>query len=52
MDPIVDAEKESQAVVDKFFQQAKEIAEAGSDRKERNTKLEIYKDRTKNYNII
>jgi predicted adenine nucleotide alpha hydrolase (AANH) superfamily ATPase len=47
-DPIVDAEEESQDVVDEFFQQAKEIAEAGKDVKERKKKLEIYKDRRKN----
>ena len=47
-DPIVDAEEESQSVVDEFFKQANEIAEAGSDIKERKKKLEIYKDRRKN----
>ena len=42
-----DAEEESQAVVDEFFQQANLIAEAGRDVKERKQKLEIYKDRRK-----
>merc|ERR1712166_1654307 len=47
-DPIEDAQEESQDVVDEFFTQAKEIAEAGSDRVERKKKLDVYKDRRKN----
>jgi len=48
MDPIEDAKEESQDVVDEFFSQAQEIAEAGSDRAERKKVLEVYKDRRKN----
>eukprot|EP00542_Grammatophora_oceanica_P013236 CAMPEP_0194038172 /NCGR_PEP_ID=MMETSP0009_2-20130614/10435_1 /TAXON_ID=210454 /ORGANISM="Grammatophora oceanica, Strain CCMP 410" /LENGTH=193 /DNA_ID=CAMNT_0038680589 /DNA_START=102 /DNA_END=683 /DNA_ORIENTATION=+ len=46
-DPLVDAAEESQQVVDEFFAQAKEIAEAGRNRKERKKKLAMYKDRRK-----
>jgi len=46
-DPIVDAQEESQDVVDEFFAQANEIAEAGSNRKERKKRLEVYKSRRK-----
>jgi hypothetical protein len=46
-DPIVDAQEESQSVVDEFFAQAKEIAEAGQDRIERKKRLEVYKERRK-----
>lgn len=45
---IEDAEEESQAVVDEFFAQANEIAEAGKDRTERKKRLEVYKARRKN----
>jgi predicted adenine nucleotide alpha hydrolase (AANH) superfamily ATPase len=47
-DPIADAAEEAQDVVDEFFAQAKEIAEAGNDIHERKKKLVIYKDRRKN----
>ena len=47
-DPVLDANEESQLVVDEFFAQAKEIAEAGLDRVERKKRLEIYKERRKN----
>ena len=43
----VDAQEESQEVVDEFFQQANMIAEAGKDLKQRKQKLAIYKDRRK-----
>ena len=46
-DPVVDAQEESQEVVDEFFQQANMIAEAGKDLKQRKQKLAIYKDRRK-----
>jgi len=46
-DPIKDAEEEAQDVVDEFFAQAKEIAQAGRDLKERKKKLSVYKDRRK-----
>lgn len=47
-DPLVDAQEESQHVVDEFFAQANEIAAAGTDREERKKKLEVYKERRKN----
>ena len=47
-DALVDAEEESQAVVDEFFSQAKEIAQAGSDVIERKKRMAVYKDRRKN----
>jgi len=47
-DPLVDAAEESQDVVDEFFAQANEIAEAGRDVKERKKRLSVYKDRRKN----
>ena len=47
-DPIQDAEEESQEVVDEFFKQANEVAEAGRDIAERKKRLEIYKSRRKN----
>lgn len=47
-DPLVDAQEESQHVVDEFFAQANEIAEAGTDREERKKKLQVYKERRKN----
>jgi predicted adenine nucleotide alpha hydrolase (AANH) superfamily ATPase len=47
-DPVADAAEEAQDVVDEFFAQAKEIAEAGTDIHERKKKLVIYKDRRKN----
>jgi len=47
-DPLVDAAEESQEVVDEFFAQANEIAEAGSDRQERKKMLEMYQERRKN----
>ena len=47
-DPIVDAQEESQEVVDEFFAQANEIAEAGKDLKERKKRLTVYEDRRKN----
>jgi len=47
-DPLVDASEESQDVVDEFFAQANEIAEAGNNVQERKKKLQIYKDRRKN----
>ncbi len=47
-DPIVDAQEESQEVVDEFFEQAVLVAEAGSDRNERKRTLQLYKDRRKN----
>jgi len=46
-DLIKDAEEEAQDVVDEFFAQAKEIAQAGRDLKERKKKLSVYKDRRK-----
>lgn len=45
---IEDAEEENQDVVDEFFAQAEEIAQAGNDRTERKKRLEVYKDRRKN----
>ena len=47
-DPFADAEEESQEVVDEFFAQAQEVAEAGKDRTERKKRLEVYKNRRKN----
>jgi predicted adenine nucleotide alpha hydrolase (AANH) superfamily ATPase len=47
-DPIVDAQEESQHVVDEFFAQANELASAGEDRTERKKRLELYKTRRKN----
>lgn len=47
-DPLVDAQEESQHVVDEFFAQANEIATAGKDREERKKKLLVYKERRKN----
>jgi epoxyqueuosine reductase len=47
-DPLVDAQEESQTVVDEFFAQAKELAKAGEDREERKKRLEVYKERRKN----
>jgi epoxyqueuosine reductase len=47
-DPLVDATEESQDVVDEFFSQAKEIAEAGNDVVERRKRLDIYRERRKN----
>lgn len=47
-DPLKDAQEESQEVVDEFFAQASEIAEAGKDVKERKKRLEVYKNRRKN----
>ncbi|KAL3940036.1 MAG: hypothetical protein SGBAC_005339 [Bacillariaceae sp.] len=44
---IEDAEEENQDVVDEFFAQAQEIAQAGTDRVERKKRLETYKDRRK-----
>jgi len=46
-DPVVDAQEESQDVVDEFFAQAKDIAEAGNDRVERKKKQQVYKSRRK-----
>lgn len=47
-DPLVDAQEESQQVVDEFFQQATEVAAAGRDTAERKRRLEVYKNRRKN----
>jgi len=47
-DPLVDAQEESQDVVDEFFAQANEIASAGTDRDERKKRLQVYKERRKN----
>ena len=47
-DALADAEEENQDVVDEFFAQAEEIAQAGNDRAERKKRLEVYKDRRKN----
>jgi predicted adenine nucleotide alpha hydrolase (AANH) superfamily ATPase len=47
-DAMVDAEEESQDVVDEFFKEATEIAKAGRDIAERKKKLEVYKNRRKN----
>mmetsp|Transcript_24009 Transcript_24009/g.58689 ORF Transcript_24009/g.58689 Transcript_24009/m.58689 type:complete len:162 (-) Transcript_24009:274-759(-) len=44
---IEDAEEENQDVVDEFFAQAQEIAQAGTNRVERKKKLEVYTDRRK-----
>eukprot|EP00526_Cylindrotheca_closterium_P028457 CAMPEP_0113604182 /NCGR_PEP_ID=MMETSP0017_2-20120614/1664_1 /TAXON_ID=2856 /ORGANISM="Cylindrotheca closterium" /LENGTH=85 /DNA_ID=CAMNT_0000512601 /DNA_START=176 /DNA_END=434 /DNA_ORIENTATION=- /assembly_acc=CAM_ASM_000147 len=44
---VEDAEEENQDVVDEFFAQAQEIAQAGTNRVERKNKLEVYKDRRK-----
>lgn len=46
-DALVDAQEESQEVVDEFFAQANEIAEAGRNVKERKKRLEVYKNRRK-----
>ena len=46
-DPIQDAQEESQEVVDEFFKQANEVAEAGRDTTERKKRLEVYKNRRK-----
>lgn len=46
-DPLMDAEEESQEVVDEFFAQAEEIAEAGNDVQERKKRLGVYKERRK-----
>lgn len=47
-DPLQDAQEESQEVVDEFFAQANEIAEAGRDVTERKKRLQVYKNRRKN----
>lgn len=47
-DALIDAQEESQQVVDEFFAQANEIAEAGKDRAERKKRLAVYKNRRKN----
>jgi len=47
-DPLQDAQEESQDVVDEFFAQANEIAEAGRDVTERKKRLEVYTNRRKN----
>jgi hypothetical protein len=47
-DPLVDAAEESQDVVDEFFAQAVDLAEAGRDLKERKNKLKVYQSRRKN----
>jgi predicted adenine nucleotide alpha hydrolase (AANH) superfamily ATPase len=46
-DPVIDAQEESQEVVDEFFQQANMVAEAGKDVTKRKNKLASYKDRRK-----
>jgi len=47
-DPLVDAQEESQDVVDEFFAQANELAEAaGKSVSERKKALKVYKDRRK-----
>jgi predicted adenine nucleotide alpha hydrolase (AANH) superfamily ATPase len=47
-DPVVDAEEESQEVVDEFFAQANDLAEkAGKDVSERKKHLDVYKNRRK-----
>ena len=46
-DPLIDADEESQDVVDEFFEQARVIAEAGRDFKERRKRLNVYKSRRK-----
>jgi predicted adenine nucleotide alpha hydrolase (AANH) superfamily ATPase len=46
-DPEIDAQEESQEVVDEFFHQANIIAEAGKDVSQRKQKLGNYKDRRK-----
>lgn len=46
-DPEIDAQEESQDVVDEFFAQANELAQAGRDRSERKKRLEVYKERRK-----
>jgi hypothetical protein len=45
---IKDAAEESQDVVDEFFSQANQIAEAGNDVMKRKEALKVYKDRRKN----
>lgn len=45
---LVDAAEESQDVVDEFFSQANQIAEAGNDVMKRKEALKVYKDRRKN----
>lgn len=47
-DPVVDAQEESQEVVDEFLAQANEIADAGTDIQERKKRLQLYKSRRKN----
>ena len=47
-DPMADAEEESQDVVDEFFKQANEVAQAGADRAERKKALKLYESRRKN----
>ena len=47
-DPIADAEEESQDVVDEFFRQANEVAQAGADRESRKQALKVYENRRKN----
>jgi len=47
-DPLIDAQEESQDVVDEFFAQAKELTKAGNSVKERKRLLSVYKDRRKN----
>jgi predicted adenine nucleotide alpha hydrolase (AANH) superfamily ATPase len=47
-DPVVDAEEESQEVVDEFFAQANDLAsKAGKDVAERKKHLDVYKNRRK-----
>jgi len=46
-DPMVDAQEESQEVVDEFFAQAEDLAKAGRDVTERKKMLKVYKDRRK-----
>lgn len=47
-DPMIDAQEESQEVVDEFFSQAEDLAKAGGDVVERKKVLQLYKDRRKN----
>jgi len=46
--PIVDAAEETQDVVDEFFRQVNEIAEAGNDVAKRKERYAVYKNRRKN----
>ena len=50
-DPVVDAQEESQEVVDEFFRQAEEVSRSGRDLGKRKEVLRVYTDRRKNEKV-